>query len=74
MSVDNEMISVTVYGKDALTADAYDNALMLMGMKEAMTFVEQRPDLAAFFIYKNNDGSVSDTASARFRNLILSNN
>ena len=69
-SVDNELISVTVYAKNAMTADAYDNALMLMGVKNALQFIEQRPDLAAFLIYKKKDGSLSDTASTRFRRLI----
>lgn len=69
-SVDNEMISVTVYAKDATTADAFDNALMLMGMKKALAFVEKRSEMAAFFIYKKKDGTISDTASRRFRQLI----
>jgi thiamine biosynthesis lipoprotein len=69
-TVDNEMISVTVYAKNAMTADAYDNALMLMGVKEALRFVEQMPDVAAFLIYKKKDGSLSDTTSTRFRRLI----
>ncbi len=30
----NELISVTVYACDAITADAYDNALMVMGLKK----------------------------------------
>jgi thiamine biosynthesis lipoprotein len=69
--VDNELISVTVYAADATTADGYDNALMLMGLKKAMRFVEKRKDLGVFFIYKNPDGSVADTASAIFKKLFV---
>ena len=69
-SVDNEMISVTVYAKDATTADAYDNALMLMGVEKALNYIEERPEMAAFLIYKNKEGSIADTASSRFRQLI----
>ncbi|WP_431294612.1 FAD:protein FMN transferase [Pedobacter sp. P26] len=36
------MISVTVYAKDAITADGYDNALMAMHLKDAIAFVESR--------------------------------
>ena len=72
-SVSNEMISVTVYAKNATTADAYDNALMLMGVKDALKFVEKKPDMAAFLIYKKKDGTVADTASTRFRRLIQKN-
>lgn len=63
---DNELISVTVYANDAITADAYDNALMLMGLKQALAFVEKRKDLCAYFIYKNKNGVIADTASSTF--------
>jgi FAD:protein FMN transferase len=66
----NELISVTVYAKDAITADAYDNALMLMGLKQALAFVERRKDLAAYFVYKNANGSIADTASSAFLKLM----
>lgn len=62
----NELISVTVYANDAITADAYDNALMLMGLKQALAFVEKRKDLGVYFIYRNNNGAIVDTASTVF--------
>lgn len=65
-SAQNELISVTVYAKDAFTADAYDNALMVMGLQKALQFVEKRKDMAAFFIYHKPDGTVADTAISRF--------
>lgn len=66
----NELISVTVFARDAITADAYDNALMVMGLKKAMQFVEKRKDLAAHFIYRTSTGAVADTASSRFYKLL----
>jgi thiamine biosynthesis lipoprotein len=69
-SVDNEMISATVYAKYAMSADAYDNALLLMGVKDALQFVKSRPGLEAFIIYKKKDGTIADTASAGFLRLI----
>jgi FAD:protein FMN transferase len=65
--VQNELLSVTVMAPDALTADAVDNALMLMGLEKAMQFVEKRKHLAAYFIFKTKDGTLADTASSRFR-------
>lgn len=62
----NELISVTVYADDAITADAFDNALMVMGLQRAMTFVNNRTDIAAYFIYRNSEGKVMDTASVAF--------
>ena len=69
--VENELISVTVYAKDAITADGYDNAIMLMGLEKGMKFIERRGNLAAFFIYRKIDGSVADTATTSFRRLIV---
>lgn len=66
---DNELISVTVYADDAITADAYDNALMLMGLEKALDFVEKRKNIAAYFIYRNNSGTVSRKASSAFLKL-----
>jgi FAD:protein FMN transferase len=66
----NELISVTVFARDAITADAYDNALMVMGLKKALQFVEKRKDLAAHFIYRTSKGAVADTASSRFYKLL----
>jgi thiamine biosynthesis lipoprotein len=66
----NELISVTVYARDAITADAYDNALMVMGLKKALQFVENRKDMAAHFIYRTSKGAVADTASSRFYKLL----
>jgi thiamine biosynthesis lipoprotein len=65
----NELISVTVYAKNAIIADAYDNALMVMGLKKALNFVEKRNDIAAHFIYRKSNGAVADTASSQFYKL-----
>lgn len=68
--VQNELISITVYAKDAMTADAVDNALMVMGLKKAMEFVDERNELAAHFIYRDKNGSIKDTMSSRFQRLV----
>jgi thiamine biosynthesis lipoprotein len=43
---------------------------MVMGLKNAMKFVEKRKDLAAHFIYRTSKGAVADTASSRFYKLL----
>ncbi|AXY75858.1 FAD:protein FMN transferase [Paraflavitalea soli] len=69
-SSQSELISVTVYAPDAITADAYDNALMVMGVQKALTFIEQRKDMAAYLIFRKPDGKIADTASSRFYTFI----
>jgi FAD:protein FMN transferase len=68
--VQNELISITVYAMDAMTADAFDNALMVMGLESAIRFVDEREYLAAHFVYRSKDGSIRDTMSTRFHQLI----
>ncbi|MBB2146740.1 FAD:protein FMN transferase [Pedobacter sp. LMG 31464] len=69
--LDNEMISATVFAPDAITADGYDNVLMGMTVKEALTFVEAHKNLEAYLIYKKPDGKIADTLSAGFRKMII---
>ncbi|MBN8878445.1 MAG: FAD:protein FMN transferase [Sphingobacteriales bacterium] len=67
---ENELISVTVYAPDAITADAYDNALMGMGLRQALDFVEKQPGLGAYFIYRQKNGNIADSTSRIFRSLL----
>ena len=71
--VQNELISVTVWAQDAMTADGYDNALMGMGLERAMSFVKKEKNLEAHFIYRKDDGSITDTATPGFYKLKRNN-
>ncbi|WP_256007526.1 FAD:protein FMN transferase [Pedobacter deserti] len=66
----SKMISVTVYAKDALTADGYDNALMAMDVQQALA-VARAQKFEAYLIYQRDDGSVADTLTSGFRKLII---
>ncbi|HET8830327.1 MAG TPA: FAD:protein FMN transferase [Pelobium sp.] len=61
----NELISVTIYAKNAITADGFDNVLMGLGLKKAMSFLAKEKDLEAYLVYTEN-GVVKDTCSAGF--------
>lgn len=67
--VQNELVAVTVWAPDAITADAWDNALMVMGLDKAMQVLKKEQKLAAYFIYKRKDGTVADTATSDFARL-----
>ncbi|WP_197076706.1 FAD:protein FMN transferase [Hymenobacter terrenus] len=66
----NELISATVVAPDALTADAYDNALMGMGLAHALVFLRQHADLQAYLIYQRPDGTTAETATPGFQQLL----
>jgi thiamine biosynthesis lipoprotein len=67
----NNIISVTVIARDCITADGFDNALILMGVDKALAFIRQHPayGLEAYFIYRDKEGSVKTAASPGFGKL-----
>jgi thiamine biosynthesis lipoprotein len=69
--LDNALISVTLYAKDAITADGYDNAVMAMGIEEALAFVRAKKGMEAYIIYHRKDGSVADTLTSGFKKLMI---
>lgn len=72
--VQNELISVTVWAPDAITADGYDNALMVMGLKKALAFLQRQKKIEAHFIYRTANGKTADTATAGFYKMIVADN
>lgn len=68
--IENGMVAVTVIYKDAMTADALDNAFMVMGYKEALAFANQKENMGVYIIFKNSKGSLVDTANAYFKEKI----
>ncbi|MCF2487161.1 FAD:protein FMN transferase [Dyadobacter sp. CY347] len=64
------LLSVTVFAKDAVTADGYDTAFFVMGLEETKEFVVNRKDLDVFMIYTNENGSLETFASAGIKDFI----
>ncbi|WP_368388860.1 FAD:protein FMN transferase [Pedobacter polysacchareus] len=69
--LDNQLISATIFAKDAITADGYDNAVMAMSVEEALAFVASQKGMEAYLIYHRKDGRVADTLTNGFRKMIL---
>jgi FAD:protein FMN transferase len=49
--VNHNLLSVSVFADDCMTADALATAFMVMGFEKSKEFVESRSDLQAFFIF-----------------------
>lgn len=66
----NNIISVTVVARDCITADGFDNALILMGVEKALAFIRKHPALGleAYFIYKEGK-TVKTKCSQGFKSL-----
>ena len=69
--LNTEMISVTVFAKDAITADGYDNALMAMTVPEALAFVKARKDMEAYMIYQQKGEAIKDTMTVGFKKMLV---
>lgn len=54
--IQHEISSATVIAHDCMSADAYATAFMVMGLQQAIAFVEAHPELDAYFIYTTSDG------------------
>jgi thiamine biosynthesis lipoprotein len=68
--VDNGVIAVTVVSAEAMVADAWDNALYVMGIEKAIQYVQTRNDLQVYMIYKEKNGQLKDTATTGFKKLL----
>lgn len=69
--VENEVIAVTVYAEDAMTADGFDNVLMALGLQESFNFLKKTKGMEAYFIYKDKQGLIKDTATNGFYKLMV---
>lgn len=55
--VQHSLLSATVLAKDCATADAYATAFMVMGLDPAKKLLEKHPELMAYLIYTDPQGS-----------------
>jgi FAD:protein FMN transferase len=64
-----EIISITVWAKDGITADGYDNGFVVMGLQKTLEFLDQNKDIQAYIVYRKRNGSVADTLTQAFKEL-----
>lgn len=69
--LDKALVSVTIVAKDAITADGYDSPIMAMELDEALSFISSRKGLEAYIIYRKPDGTVADTLTRGFKQMIV---
>lgn len=68
--VKHSLLSVSVLAPEAVTADAYATAFMVMGLKESKKFLKKNPDLDAYFIYSDRDGKLKTWFTSGIRELL----
>lgn len=57
--VQHSILSATVIARDCMSADAYATSFMVMGLEKSIRFVENRPDIDAYFIYTDKEGKIN---------------
>ncbi len=70
--VTHSLLSVSVLAKDAITADAYATAFMVMGVKKSVEFLRLNRDLDAYFIFSTKEGQNSTYATEGLKKLFVS--
>lgn len=64
------LLSVTVFAKDAITADGYDTAFFVMGLESTKTFLKNRKDIDVYMLYTNEEGHLMSFATDGIKDLI----
>ena len=65
------LLSVTVFAKDAITADGYDTAFFVMGLEETKKFLAGKKDIDVYMVYTDDAGKLNTYVTDGIKNLIL---
>lgn len=60
---EQRLLSVSVFARDGLTADAWDTAFMVMGHERTIAWLRSHPEIQALLLYTDEDGSVASYAT-----------
>ncbi len=64
----HSLLSVSVIATDCTSADAYATAFMVMGLERTLTFLKSHPEIDAFLIFSQPDGTYEVKFSEGFQN------
>jgi len=66
----NTLLSATVVCDDAMTADAWDTAFMVLGLEKSIELLKELPGIEVYFIYSNADGEFEVFISEGLKKMI----
>lgn len=69
--VNHQIVAVSVLASDAMTADALDNAFMVMGIESALEWVKRNPTVGVCIYYLDDIGYVQKILDANFGKVVL---
>lgn len=65
-----EILSASVFAADAITADAWATAFMVMGHERAIEILKNRSDIEGFIVYSNDQGGTDVFLSESLKNIV----
>ncbi len=71
--VQNNLMSVSVFAPDCMTADAYATAMMVLGIENSKKILAADTSLDAYFIFSNDGINFSTWASPRLEKILKEN-
>ena len=72
--VEHSMLSATVIASDCMTADAYATAFMVLGIEEAVPIINDHPEMDAYFIFSDNEGTINTFMTDGFKSILKTEN
>ncbi len=67
----NTLLSATVVCDDAVTADAWDTAFMVLGLEKSKELLKKLPGIEVYFIYSNQQGEYEVFCSEGLKEMIV---
>jgi FAD:protein FMN transferase len=67
----NTLLSATVICNDAITADAWDTAFMVLGLEKSKELLKKLPGIEVYFIYSNSKGEFEVFFSEGMKKMIV---
>jgi thiamine biosynthesis lipoprotein len=68
--VNHQLLSVSVYTKDCMSADAYATSFMVMGKDKTIAFLQRHKDLQVYLIYALNSNNTAVWKTENFYRFI----
>ena len=67
----NKLLSVSVVHESCMFADAYATAFMVMGLNKSKVFLDNNPNIEAYFIYTNDLGNWETFISSSLKSKVV---
>lgn len=72
--VEHSILSATVMANDCMTADAYATAFMVLGVETAIAIINDHPEMDAYFIFSDIDGTIQTYMTDGIRSILKKEN